>query len=80
MRGVKCKYQVFKMHLKLKDQQFKIFLPRKTTDGCIYIVTAIQKPHGNHRPKICNRYTCKKEKESKHNNVCISHSVISDSL
>ena len=33
----------------------------------IYIQTVISKPHGNHKPRIYNRYTKKIKKESKHN-------------
>ena len=53
VRGGEYKGRIFKMHLKLRDQQPK---------SSIYIQTPIPKPHGNHKPKISNRYTHKKEK------------------
>ena len=47
------KSRLVKMHLKLRDQQLK---------NNVYIETIIQKPHGNHRTKIHNRYANTKEK------------------
>ena len=45
---------IFKMHLKLRDQQL---IKKKITH-----TTAIPKLHGNCKSKICNRYTHKREK------------------
>ena len=62
MRAGEYKCWIFEMHLKLRDQQLKTII-------YINICTSILKSHGNHKPKIYNRYTYKKKKESKNNTV-----------
>ena len=59
VREGEYKARIFEMHLKLREQQL-------ITIMC-FLQTAISKSHDNHRPKIYNRYTHKKEKEVKHN-------------
>ena len=61
MRGGEYKCRVFEMYLQLKSQQVKSIMYMYVC-VCAYIVPKL---HGNHQPKIYNRYT--HIKESKHN-------------
>ena len=67
MWGGEYECRLFKMHLKLRDQQLQtilyIYIYTHTHTHIyiyIYIYTATPKPHGNHKPKILNRCTHKK--------------------
>ena len=39
-------------------------------------MTAVQKPHGNHKPKIYNRYTHTKKKKESKRSIKYSHQII----
>ena len=56
-------YRIFEMHLKLRDQQLEATL---CVCVCVCVCITISNPRGNHKPKIYNRCTHTKEKESKH--------------
>ena len=58
MRGREYKSRLFKMHLKLRDQQYKIIT-------CVFVCVCVCVcvcVYGNSKPKIYNRYTHRKEK------------------
>ena len=55
-RGGEKKCRVVKMHLKLRSQQLK--------KSCIHIWIGIYKLHGDHKPKIYNRYIHKKRERN----------------
>ena len=67
MRGGEYKYRSVKTDLKLRDQQLKTIMYIKR-DFCI-------KLHGNHKPKIYDRYTHKEEKKNPNAILKMSHQI-----
>ena len=69
MRGGEYKCKIVKIHLKLRDQQLKamMYIYRYRYKYINIDNIDIYKPHGNHKPKICNIYNTKKRRGSRYN-------------
>ena len=49
-----------------------------TLNNFVYIQTPISKPHGNHKPKMYNRYRSKNKKKQCKHNMKDSHQITRD--